>query len=312
MQNAVDAASLAASEEITAAVYTAGQGTGLGEYRRELDRRQLGPRDGRRRRPAQRRLRRSDERRPVRQACLQSDQRPMDDPVGRHSVQRCAGHRPADQRRYHGARRTVSASLRLGGRQIEHADHDDVDGLRRGPRPRSRARLQRLDGRRQLARFVDLSATEVNNALDAIWTALRTADPKWPGTTTSKFPATGFGSINSAVGTSVSSTNTTTIMTTLGLTTNVSGHRKYPFPQSGRNANNDPNPQGKRLDQRYALARIHQLREGPQRHVQQEVRLSHAHGLPRKNNATIPASRKTSGGRPSIRIRPSRTAPRCS
>ena len=31
-------------------------------------------------------------------------------------------------------------------------------------------------------------------------------------------------------------------MSTLGLTTNVSGHRKYPFPQSGRNANNDPNP----------------------------------------------------------------------
>jgi Flp pilus assembly protein TadG len=87
-----------------------------------------------------------------------------------------------------------------------------------------------------------LSSTEVNAALDNIWTALRTADPKWPGTTTSKFPATGFGTINSAAGTSVSSTNTTTIMSTLGLTTNSGGHRKFPFPQSGRNSNNDPNP----------------------------------------------------------------------
>jgi Flp pilus assembly protein TadG len=87
-----------------------------------------------------------------------------------------------------------------------------------------------------------LPTTEVNTALDNIWAAFRAADPKWPGTTTSKFPATGFGSVNSAVGTSVSSTNTTTILSTLGLTTNVSGHRKYPFPQSGRNSNNDPNP----------------------------------------------------------------------
>jgi Flp pilus assembly protein TadG len=87
-----------------------------------------------------------------------------------------------------------------------------------------------------------LPASEVDAALDNIWAALRAADPKWPGTTTSKFPATGFGSINSAAGTSVSSTNTATILSTLGLTTNVNGHRKYPFPQSGRNANNDPNP----------------------------------------------------------------------
>ena len=81
-----------------------------------------------------------------------------------------------------------------------------------------------------------LASSEVNAALDGMWDALRTADPKWPGTTTSKFPATGFGSINSYAGTYVSSTNTTTILSTLGLTTNVSGHRKYPFPQGGRNS----------------------------------------------------------------------------
>ncbi len=85
-----------------------------------------------------------------------------------------------------------------------------------------------------------LPSSEVNASLDACWDALRAADPKWPGTTTSKFPATGFGSVNSYAGTSVSSTNTSTILSTLGLTTNVSGHRKYPFPQSGRNSDGSP------------------------------------------------------------------------
>jgi Flp pilus assembly protein TadG len=85
-----------------------------------------------------------------------------------------------------------------------------------------------------------LASSEVNAALDGMWNALRSADPKWPGTTTSKFPATGFGSINSYAGTSVSSTTTSTILSTLGLTTNVSGHRKYPFPQSGRNSDGSP------------------------------------------------------------------------
>jgi Flp pilus assembly protein TadG len=81
-----------------------------------------------------------------------------------------------------------------------------------------------------------LASSEVNAALDGMWDALRAADPKWPGTTTSKFPSTGFGTINSYAGTYVASTNTTTILSTLGLTTNVSGHRKYPFPQGGRNS----------------------------------------------------------------------------
>lgn len=85
-----------------------------------------------------------------------------------------------------------------------------------------------------------LPTSEVEASLDACWDALRAADPKWPGTTQSKFPSTGFGSINSYAGTYVSSTNTSTILSTLGLTTNVSGHRKYPFPQSGRNADGSP------------------------------------------------------------------------
>jgi Flp pilus assembly protein TadG len=85
-----------------------------------------------------------------------------------------------------------------------------------------------------------LPTAEVEASLDACWDALRTADPKWPGTTTSKFPSTGFGTVNSYAGTYVSSTTTSTILTTLQLTTNVSGHRKYPFPQSGRNSDGSP------------------------------------------------------------------------
>ena len=91
-----------------------------------------------------------------------------------------------------------------------------------------------------------LASSEVDAALDAMWDALRTADPKWPGTTTSKFPSTGFGNVNSYAGTSVSSTNASTVLSTLGLNTNVNGHRKYPFPQAGRNS--DGSSKGKPSD----------------------------------------------------------------
>jgi hypothetical protein len=71
--------------------------------------------------------------------------------------------------------------------------------------------------------------------LDDMWDALRNADPKWPGTTTSKFPSTGFGSINSYYGTYVSSTTTSTVLSTLGLNqNNTDGSRRYPYPQAGR------------------------------------------------------------------------------
>lgn len=86
-----------------------------------------------------------------------------------------------------------------------------------------------------------LSTSELNTLLDGIWTSLRTANPKWPNTSIPKFPSTGFGSINSAAGTSVSSTTTSTVRSTLGLNANNSdGTRKYPFPQSGRNSDGSP------------------------------------------------------------------------
>ncbi len=85
-----------------------------------------------------------------------------------------------------------------------------------------------------------LPTSEVTASLDACWDALRAADPKWPGTTTSKFPSTGFGSVNSYAGTTVSGTNAATLLTSLGLNTNLNGHRKYPFPQAGRNSDGSP------------------------------------------------------------------------
>jgi len=86
-----------------------------------------------------------------------------------------------------------------------------------------------------------LSQAEVEELLDGIWDSLRTADPKWPGTTVSKFPSTGFGTVNSAAGTYVSSSTTSTIRNTLGLNANDgSGNRLHPFPQAGRYADGTP------------------------------------------------------------------------
>ncbi len=85
-----------------------------------------------------------------------------------------------------------------------------------------------------------LGTGEAQALLDGIWDSLVAADPSWPGTTESKFPSTGFGSINSYAGVYVSSTDTSTIRNTLGLNTNVDGHRAFPFPQAGRNSDGTP------------------------------------------------------------------------
>ncbi|MDZ4659957.1 MAG: pilus assembly protein TadG-related protein [Bythopirellula sp.] len=86
-----------------------------------------------------------------------------------------------------------------------------------------------------------LSSSEVNGLLDGMWSDLLAADPKWPTTSTSKFLSTGFGEVKTAAGTYVSSSDTATIMTTLKLKENDAfGKRKYPFPQAGRNSNGSP------------------------------------------------------------------------
>lgn len=80
-----------------------------------------------------------------------------------------------------------------------------------------------------------LGQTQAEQSLDAMWDALVAADPKFRGTSQSKFPSTGFGEIDSYYGTYISSSDTNTIRYYLGLNANNSdGSRKYPFPQAGR------------------------------------------------------------------------------
>ncbi|MEZ6126374.1 MAG: VWA domain-containing protein [Planctomycetaceae bacterium] len=65
-----------------------------------------------------------------------------------------------------------------------------------------------------------LGKTAVEDGLDDIWQALVDSDVRFSDDVgTPKFPSTGFGLINSAAGTYVSSTNTSTVLETLGLYT---------------------------------------------------------------------------------------------
>ena len=75
-----------------------------------------------------------------------------------------------------------------------------------------------------------------------MWDSLVAANPKWPGTTTSKFPSTGFGSDQFLLRhVRFEHRLRRTILSTLGLNTNdASGNRKYPFPQAGRNSDGSP------------------------------------------------------------------------
>ncbi len=80
-----------------------------------------------------------------------------------------------------------------------------------------------------------LGITQAEQSLDAMWNSLVAADPKWRGTTDSKFSVGGFGNVNSYAGTYISSSYTSTIRNALGLNeNNPDGSRKYPFPQAGR------------------------------------------------------------------------------
>ena len=150
MQNAVDAASLAASQEIEAAVYDAGQGQGsatidansiaveaardMAEQVAEANGVYIDPQDdvqfGKR--------------------IYSAGDRRMDRPVERHAVQRREGDGPPQRQRPVGARRRVPAGVRLGDRQGQRAAGGVVDGVYRGPRPGARARLVGVDERRQL------------------------------------------------------------------------------------------------------------------------------------------------------------------
>jgi Flp pilus assembly protein TadG len=90
--------------------------------------------------------------------------------------------------------------------------------------------------------FPKLGQSSVESNMDAIWNSLVGAAPKWPGTAETKFPSTGLGNVNSYYGTYVSSSTTTTIFNTLGLGEQVNGNPKYPFPQSGKDSSGNPKP----------------------------------------------------------------------
>ncbi len=76
-----------------------------------------------------------------------------------------------------------------------------------------------------------LGLTATANALDDMWDAMIAADPKWPGTSESKFLSTGFGGINSYEGTYVSSTDRDTIFQELNLDGTEQGYN-YDIAQS--------------------------------------------------------------------------------
>jgi len=85
--------------------------------------------------------------------------------------------------------------------------------------------------------FGKLGQANVENSLDAMWNALVAERPVWPGTNVAKFPSAGFGNLNSYYGTRITSTNTTTVLSTLQLDrVDSSGQPLYPFPQAGRNS----------------------------------------------------------------------------
>jgi Flp pilus assembly protein TadG len=87
----------------------------------------------------------------------------------------------------------------------------------------------------QITAFPMLGQAAVEANLDAIWQTLVSSDPTWPGTATSKFPSTGFGGINSAAGIYIASDDDNTVFTLLGLgATDGSGNPLFPYPQSGK------------------------------------------------------------------------------
>jgi len=89
--------------------------------------------------------------------------------------------------------------------------------------------------------FDTLGQVNTENALDAMWDALVAAHPHWPGTGISKFPASGLGDVNSYYGTYVPyNSSRTVIYEALRLDQpDGQGNSYVPFPQAGRSDNGD-------------------------------------------------------------------------
>ncbi len=100
----------------------------------------------------------------------------------------------------------------------------------------------------ELRAIGSFSQADVEDGLDRMWDALRDSQVTWPNNSREKWlPA--FGNINSAYGTYLSSTDTNTIFNSLGLGEkypnnhpDYPGQLKYPYPQSGRYNTGLPKP----------------------------------------------------------------------
>lgn len=239
MQNAVDAAALAASQEITSAVYQAGEGLGhaaINANSAAVKRaREMGAE------VAQANGVFVDPARDV-----EFGRRDYDPGTGEWSIQwgaepynvvRVTAHRDNEDTSRPDGEVPLSFGWAVG--------HDSV-GLQTSAAAFVEARdlVLVLDFSASMNDDSSLksscSATNPTALLDDMWNSLQIADTPWPGTHTPKFPSTGFGDINSYAGKYISSSNTYTIYRMLHLDEKVGGLPKYPFPQAGRDGNGLP------------------------------------------------------------------------
>lgn len=239
MQNAVDAAALAAAQEITAAVYAAGQGQGSAN----IDANSIAV-DAARAMAVQVAAANGVYVDP--QTDVMFGKRGFDAATGTWPIQWNAAPFNVVQVV---ARRTNSDTTAPDG-QLPLAFGFAV-GRSQAPIQTSATAFVEA---RDLVVVIDVSASmnddsslrsplgqsEAEQLLDGMWDALVEADPKWPGTSQSKFPSTGFGAIDSYYGTYISSNNTSSIRYYLGLNENEGYSRRYPFPQAGRYSSGAP------------------------------------------------------------------------
>lgn len=88
--------------------------------------------------------------------------------------------------------------------------------------------------------FGKLGRSNVEASLDAMWDDLVASEVTWPNNSRKKFPASGFGKINSYYGTYYSSSDTYTIWKYLDLDEWENGGPRHPYPQAGRDSNGQP------------------------------------------------------------------------
>jgi len=240
MQNAVDAASLAAAQEITAAVHAAGQGQGSAN----IDANSIAV-DAAREMATR-----------VAEANGVFIDAENDVRFGRRKYQESDGSWPIE---WGDSPYNV---VQVTARRTE-LDSTQPDGqfpltfgwaVGKSQVPISRSSTAFVEAR-DLVVVLDFSASmnddsslrsslgqgQAENSLDDMWDTLVGANLTWPGTEIPKFPSTGFGYVNSYSGQYLSSSNTSTIRQSLGLNeNNGDGTRKYLFPQSGRHGSGSP------------------------------------------------------------------------